>query len=66
VQALSVECPHGLTDAAFLRWMKTTVEAARRVVRSMLLYQLAAPQQAALAAEIGATHASVREWARDE
>ncbi|HLZ75508.1 hypothetical protein [Phenylobacterium sp.] len=66
VQALSVESPRGLTDAAFLRWMKTTVEAARRVVRSMLLYQLAAPQQAALAAKIGATHASVGEWARDD
>ena len=32
VQALSVESPRGLTDATFLRWMKTTVEAARRVV----------------------------------
>jgi hypothetical protein len=66
VQALSVESPHGLTDAAFLRWMKATVEAARRIVRSTLLYQLASPRQAALAAEIGATHASVGEWARDD
>ena len=66
VQALSVEAPRGLTDAAFLRWMKTTVEAARRVVRSMLVYQLASPQHAALAAETGATHASVEGWDRND
>jgi hypothetical protein len=61
VQALSVECPHRLSDAAFLRWMSATVEAARRVVRSTLLYRLASPRQAALAAELGATHASFKE-----
>lgn len=58
VQALSVECPQRLSDAAFLRWMKTTIEAARRVVRSTLLYRVASPRHAALAAELGATHAS--------
>jgi len=66
LQALSVECPPGLTDAAFLRWLKTTVEATRRVVRSTLLYQLASLRQAALAAEIGATHASVSPGGRND
>jgi hypothetical protein len=47
VEALSRECPHALTDAAFLRWMKTTVEAARRVVKSMLLNEFASPPRLA-------------------
>jgi hypothetical protein len=41
--------------------MKTTIEAARRIVRSTLLYGLASPRQVAMAAELGATHASLRE-----
>ena len=60
VQAVSVECPQRLSDAASLRWMKTTITAARRVVRSTLIYRIASPRQAALAAELGATHASFR------
>ncbi|CAN5247435.1 hypothetical protein BH10PSE1_BH10PSE1_24490 [soil metagenome] len=60
VQALSVECPSGIGDAACLNWMKTTIEAARRIVRSTLLYGLASPRQVAMAAELGATHASLR------
>jgi len=61
VQALSVESPQGLSDAAFLRWMKTTIPATRRVVRSTLLHRLASPRHAALAAQLGATHASFRQ-----
>ena len=61
VHALSVECPQWLSDAAFLRWTKTTIEAARRVVRSTMLYRVGSPRHAALAAELGATHASLRE-----
>ncbi len=61
VQALSIQCPRWLGDTAFLHWMKTTIESARRVVRSTLLYGIASPRHAALAAEFGATHASFRE-----
>ena len=61
VQAVSVECPQRLSDAAFLRWMKTTTKAARRVVKSALIYRVTCPRQAALAAQLGATHVSFRE-----
>ena len=61
VHALCVDCPQGLSDAAFLRWVKTTIEATRRIVRSTVLYGVASPRQAELAAELGATHASFRE-----
>ena len=60
VQGVSVECPQQLGDAAFLRWMKATIKTARRVVRSTLIYRIAGPRQAALAADLGATHASFR------
>jgi hypothetical protein len=61
VQALSAESPQWLGDAAFLRWMTTTIQSSRRVVRSTLLYRLASRRHAALAAELGATHASFKE-----
>jgi hypothetical protein len=61
VQALSIECPQGFSDAAFIRWTKTTIEATRRVARSTLVYRVASPGHAILAAELGASHASVRE-----
>ncbi len=61
VRITSVEAPQSLGDAAFLRWMKTTIEAARRVARSMLLYRVGSHRHAALAAQLGVTHASLRE-----
>ncbi|MDB5469758.1 MAG: hypothetical protein JWR84_1318 [Caulobacter sp.] len=61
VQALSVECPQRLSDAAFQRWMQTMIEAGRRVVRSTLIYRVASPRHAALAAAFGATHVSFNE-----
>lgn len=61
MHALSVECPRGLADAAYLRWMKATIEAARAVVRSTLLYGVPSHRHTTLAARLGATHASVRD-----
>lgn len=61
LQALSVQCPQCLGDAACSQWMKTTIEAARRVVRSILLYGVPSPRHAVLAGQFGATHASVKE-----
>ena len=60
IHALSVECPQRLSDAAFRSWSKTTIEAARRVVRSTLLYRVGSLRRAELAAGLGATHASWR------
>ncbi|WGM45348.1 hypothetical protein KOAAANKH_00210 [Brevundimonas sp. NIBR10] len=61
VQALSIECPARVGDTACPIWMKRTIEAARRLVRSTLLYGLPSPVHAAVAADLGATHASLRE-----
>lgn len=61
LQALSVECPQGLSHADYPRWMKATIEGARQVARSLLMYRIASPGHAALAAEFGATHVSFNE-----
>jgi len=58
IQALSVECPQGLSDVAALHWIRSTIGASRRVFRSTLLYRVGGRRLAGLAAELGATHAS--------
>jgi hypothetical protein len=58
VHAFSMQCPPWLGDAGLRNWMKATIHSARRVVRSTLLYGITSPRHAALAAELGATHAS--------
>jgi hypothetical protein len=59
LQGLSVACPPGLdTDAAFDAFARTMVAAARPVARSLMLYGVAGPSQAAIASHHGATHAS--------
>jgi hypothetical protein len=59
LQGLSMDCPPVASEAALLRWMTTTIQAARQVVRSTLLYGVASPRHAAFAAQFGATHASL-------
>lgn len=59
LQGLSVDCPPSLSEAALLRWMTTTIQAVRQVVRSTLLYGVSSPRHAAFAAQLGATHASL-------
>lgn len=59
LQGLAVECPRLHSDAAVQRWITTTIQAARQVVNSTLLYRLPSPRHAALAAQLGATHASL-------
>lgn len=59
LQGLSVDCPHGLSEAALLRWMTTTIQSVLQVVKSALLYSVASPRHAAFAAQLGATHASI-------
>jgi hypothetical protein len=58
IHALSVECPPGLSEAAALRWMKSTIEVSRRVFRSTVLHRVGSRRLAELAARLGATHAS--------
>jgi hypothetical protein len=60
LQALSCECPPNLGEAEFLGWAKATIEASKRIAKSVLVYRLASARNAGLAALMGATHASVR------
>ena len=59
LQALSFECPQGLGDAEVLGWAGTTVAAAKKVAKSVLIYRVASPQRAAALASFGATHVSL-------
>jgi hypothetical protein len=59
VQALSFECPQGLGDAEFAGWASTTVAAAKKVARSILVYRAESAQRASLLASFGATHVSL-------
>ncbi|MBS0360248.1 MAG: hypothetical protein JSR98_02610, partial [Proteobacteria bacterium] len=47
LQALSFECPQGLGDAEFLGWATSTVTAAKKVAKSVLVYSVGSPQRAA-------------------
>lgn len=58
LQAVSFESPRGLADAEFHRWAEFSIRAARRVAKSVLVYRANSPQQAAVLASLGASHAS--------
>jgi hypothetical protein len=60
LQALSFECPQGLGDAEFQGWATTTIAAAKKVARSVLVYRVGSAQRAATLASLGATHASLQ------
>jgi hypothetical protein len=59
LQALSFECPQGLGDAEFMGWASATVAAAKKVMRSVLIYRAESPQRAGVLASFGATHVSL-------
>ena len=59
LQGVSIECPPGLTsDDAFDGFARVVMNAARPVVKAVLMYGLADAHQAAIASLHGATHAS--------
>lgn len=60
LQAISFECPHGQSENEFLAWAKVSIEAAKRIARSVLVYRTDSARSAGLTALMGATHASVR------
>ncbi|HEY3697031.1 hypothetical protein [Phenylobacterium sp.] len=60
LQALSVECPHRQSEADFMDWAKATIDTAKQVAKSVLIYQASSSRDAGLAGLLGATHASVR------
>ena len=59
LQALSFECPQGLGEAEFQGWASTTVTAAKKVTRSVLVYRAQSAQRAGVLASFGATHVSL-------
>lgn len=59
LQALSFDCPQGLTEPEFLAWAAQTMTAAKRIARSVLVYGGGTPARAATLASLGATHVSV-------
>jgi hypothetical protein len=59
LQGLSVDCPSAPNETVLLRWMTATIQGARQVVRSTLLYGVTSPRHAAFAAQLGATHVSL-------
>jgi hypothetical protein len=59
-QALSFDCPPAaIGDAEFLGWANSTVTAARKVVRSVLVYHAGSTKRAGTLASLGATHVSL-------
>jgi len=60
LQALSMECPRDLSEPEFMAWSKATIEAAKRICKSVLVYRTDSARGAGMAGLLGATHASVR------
>jgi hypothetical protein len=59
LHGVSIECPPGLgSDKAFDAFVRTTMAAAKPVVRAVMLYGVSGPLQAAIASHHGASHAS--------
>lgn len=60
LQGLSFDCAPNLDgDAQFLGWARSAITVSKRVTRSVMIYRLSGPRQAALADALGATHASL-------
>jgi hypothetical protein len=59
LRGISTESPPFLDQAEFLDWATRTVAAGKHAARSVLIYRMLLPQQAAVAAAVGATHAHV-------
>lgn len=61
LQAVIAECPPGLSgDAEFAGWARGVLAASRPISRSVMLCQVPSARQVAIAAMLGATHASFR------
>lgn len=59
IQGLSVECPSDLDEHGLLDWGRPRVAAFRRITKSVLVYRANSSRQLAMAAQLGATHASM-------
>ena len=59
LQALSFECPPGLSGAELVRWGTVTIRAAKRVAKSVMIYRAGSPRDAATLGSLGASHVSM-------
>jgi hypothetical protein len=64
LQALSLLSPPNQSEADFTVWAKSTIDTAKRVTKSVLIYRVDSARTAGLAGLLGASHASVRTEAR--
>jgi hypothetical protein len=60
LRALSIECPPRLADDEFSEWAERVVRRAKRVSRSVMVYQVRSERRAGELAMIGATHVSLQ------
>jgi hypothetical protein len=59
LRAVSIDCPPAAGDAEFVGWLRTMMQASRKVTKSVMVYRCHSPRQMALAGMLGATHASL-------
>jgi hypothetical protein len=60
LQAFSYDWPPSAAgEAEFIGEMRTLVAITKPVAKSLIIYQLASPRRAAIAAHLGATHATI-------
>ncbi|MDO9338418.1 MAG: hypothetical protein Q7T61_18650 [Caulobacter sp.] len=64
LQGLTVECAGAPSEADFVRWAREAVGAGGPSVRSLMLCSLSSTRQLAVAALLGASHATLRPTAR--
>jgi hypothetical protein len=59
LQAVSFDCPPGLGDAEFVGWATTSIAAAKRNAKSVMVYRASSPTRIGALASLGATHGSL-------
>jgi hypothetical protein len=60
LRALSIECPPRLADDEFSDWAESVVRRAKRISRSVMVYQVRSERRAGELAMMGATHVSLQ------
>jgi hypothetical protein len=60
LRALSIECPPRLADDEFSDWAEKTIRRAKRISRSVMVYQVRSERRAGELAMMGATHVSLQ------
>jgi hypothetical protein len=59
LDGLSIECPEHATDPEFVGFTRNLIQVCRSVSKTVFLFQVAGIRHAAIAAQLGITHATV-------